>query len=128
MQLLNRGEPRKEEKGTKPCWTFQRPEKDLNAMDIDVITCTYNTMTNEEQTELLKKGLCFRCKKPGHLSCDCPDKKGKTPATLTPAGASQTAPKKMMAKELTAHIQSPTALLNNDKKSEFYNKAEKEGF
>ena len=59
MQLLNRGEPKKEEKGVKPRWMFQQPEKDLNAMDIDVITRMYNPMTNEERTELMKKGLCF---------------------------------------------------------------------
>ena len=76
--------------------------KDPNAMDIDVVTRTYNTMTNEERTELMKKGLCFWCKKPGHLSRNCPDKKGKTPPAQTPANTST--PKKMTAKELTAHI------------------------
>ena len=43
--------------------------------------------------------------------------------TLTPA-----TPKKMTAKELMAHIQSLTALLSNEEKTEFYNEAEKEGF
>ena len=47
MQLINRGEPKKEEK-TKPRWTFRRTEKDPNAMDINVITRTYNTLTPEE--------------------------------------------------------------------------------
>ena len=95
-------------------------------MDIDVVTRTYNTMTNEERTKLMRKGLCFRCKKPGHLSCDCPDKKGKTPTTQTPV--SMSTPKKMTAKELTAHIRSLTALLDENEKNEFYDEAEKEGF
>ena len=88
-------------------------------------------MTDEERTELMKKGLCFQCRKAGHLSRDCPEKKGKTAvsqstpiiSTLTPA-----TPKKMTAKELTAHIQSLTALLNDEEKTEFYDEAEKEGF
>ena len=126
MLLLNRGKPEREEKEVKPRWTFWRTEKDPNAMDIDMVTRTYNTMTNEERTELMKKGLCFRCKKPGHLSCDCPDKKGKTPPAQTPANTST--PKKMTAKELTAHIQSLTALLDENEKNEFYNEAKKEGF
>ena len=77
----------------------------------------------------MKKGLCFRCKKGGHLSRDCPEKKGKTtvpqPTTSAPTPA---APKKMTAKELTAHIRSLTALLNEEEKMEFYDEAEKEGF
>ena len=100
-------------------------------MDVDVITKVYKTMMDEEKTELMKKDLCFRCQKGGHLSQDCPEKKGKatisqpmaTAPTPTPA-----VPKKMMAKELTAHIQSLTALLNDNQKTEFYNKAEQEGF
>ena len=99
-------------------------------MDIDVITQTYKAMTDEERTKLMKKGLCFWCKKARHLSWDCPEKKGKptTPSTLVTPSTSTTAPKKMMAKELTPHIQSPTALLNDKEKTEFYDKAEKEGF
>ena len=41
---------------------------------------------------------------------------------------STAAPKKMTAKELTAHIRSLTALLNSKEKAEFYDEAEKEGF
>jgi hypothetical protein len=37
--------------------------KDPNAMDIDA-------MTLEERTALMKKGLCFICKKPGHRAND----------------------------------------------------------
>ena len=102
-------------------------------MDIDVITRTYNTLTPEERTEFMKKGLCFRCKKTGHLSRDCPDKKGKTLTTTaststTSASTPPAAPKKMTAKELTVHIRSLTALLDETEKNEFYNEAEKEGF
>jgi len=50
------------------------PYKDPNAMDIDVVTTTINAMTYEERGEYLKKGLCFNCKQPGHLSRDCPKK------------------------------------------------------
>ena len=98
-------------------------------MDVDVITKVYKTMTDEERTELMRKGLCFRCKKGGHLSRDCLEKKGRTttPQSMTPTPAPAT-PKKMTAKELTAHIRSLTALLNEEEKTEFYDEAEKEGF
>ena len=48
-----------------------------------------------------------------------------TPATPIPTPAT---PKKMMVKELMAHIWSLTTLLNNEEKTEFYDEAEKEGF
>ena len=128
QRIIKRDGPKKEE--GRPRWNFQK-EKDDNVMDVDVITKTYKAMTDEERAELMKKGLCFQCRKGGHLSRDCPEKKGKattsqptaTVPTLTPA-----IPKKMTAKELTAHIRSLTALLNDDEKTEFYDKAEREGF
>ena len=98
-------------------------------MDVDVITKVFKTMTDEERTELMRKGLCFRCKKGGHLSRDCPERKGKTttPQSTTPAPTPATS-KKMTAKELTAHICSLTALFSEEEKTEFYDEAEKEGF
>ena len=126
QRIIKRDAPKKEE--GKPRWNF-RKEKDENAMDVDVITKVYKTMTDEERTELMRKGLCFRCKKGGHLSRNCPERKGKatTPQSMTPA-PTPTTPKKMTAKELTAHIRSLTALLNEEEKTEFYDEAEKEGF
>ena len=100
-------------------------------MDVDVITKVYKKMTDEERTELMRKGLCFKCKKKGHLSRDCPERKGKATApqsaTTAPTPAPAT-PKKMTAKELMAHIRSLMALLNEEEKTEFYDEAEKEGF
>ena len=38
-----------------------------------------NTLSAEEQKELMEKGLCFHCKKRGHISRFCPNKrKGKS--------------------------------------------------
>ena len=45
---------------------------DPNAMDVNVITMALNTMSYEEQGKYLKKGLCFNCKQPGHVSHNCP--------------------------------------------------------
>ena len=44
-------------------------------MDVDVITMALNAMSYKERGEYLKKGLCFNCKQPGHVSRDCPKPK-----------------------------------------------------
>ena len=82
-------------------------------MDVD-------TLTVEKRDEMMKKGLCFWCEKPGHLSRDCLNK--KTGTTYSPPT------KKMAAKELYTHIQSLTALMNDEERVEFYREAKKEGF
>ena len=61
-------------------------------MDVDIITWIYKTMTNEERTKLMKRGLCFQCKKARHLSQDCPEKKRKTMTPATPATTLTTTP------------------------------------
>ena len=127
QRILKWDAPKKEE--GKPRWNFWKEKGDIT-MDMDVITRVYKTMTDKEKTELMKKGLCFHCKKARHLSWDCPEKKGKgaTPATPATTSTSATPTKKMMAKELTAYIWSLMALLNDEEKTVFYDEAEKEGF
>ena len=128
QRIIKRDGPKKEE--GKPQWNF-RKEKDENTMDVNVITKVYKTMTDKEKAELMKKGLCFWCRKGGHLSWDCPEKKGKamtSQSTAATPAPTPTIPKKMTVKELTAHIRSLTALLNDDEKTEFYDEAEREGF
>ena len=94
-------------------------------MDLD-------TLTAEKRTEYMKKGLCFNCGKPGHLSKDCGEKK-KPPSytsTWTPAALSSTPtpPKKMSPKELYAHVRPITDQMDEKEKEVFYEEAEKEGF
>ena len=89
-------------------------QKDLNAMDVDA-------MSIEERNELMKKGACFRCKKPGHLSKDCPTK-NKT------IEIPQEIQKKMTPREMYKHIRSLTTQLNEEGKTEFFKEAEEEGF
>ncbi len=48
--------------------------RDPFAMDVD-----YRRLSTEEQARLRKEGKYFNCKKPGHMSCQCPDKRRKKP-------------------------------------------------
>ena len=65
QRIIKRDGPKKEE--GRPKWNFCK-EKDDNAMDVDMITKVYKNMMDEERADLMKKGLCFRCCKVGHLS------------------------------------------------------------
>ena len=51
----------KKEEGKKRFSFLIKKEKDLNAMDVDM-------MSTDEQSQLIKKGACFNCKQVGHLS------------------------------------------------------------
>jgi hypothetical protein len=105
-------------KEEKRRFNFTRKERDPNAMDVDALSI-------ERRDEMMKKGLCFKCEKPGHLSKDCPDNKKPSTSRSPPA---YTPPKKMTPKELYTHIRSITGLMDENEKEEFYQEAEKEGF
>ena len=74
QRIIKRDGPRKEE--GRPRWNFWK-EKDNNAMDVDVITKVYKAMTDEERAKLMKKGLCFQCRKGGAPQSRLPREKGK---------------------------------------------------
>ena len=57
--------PEKAKEEPKRRWNIQR--RDPDAMDVDAVT-------TEKRGEWMKKGLCFNCNKPGHISRFCPDK------------------------------------------------------
>ena len=46
-------------------------------MDIDVIKI--GKLMAEEHKKCMEKGLCFRCREPGHMSSKCPKYKNGAP-------------------------------------------------
>ena len=93
---------------------FEPKPHDPDAMLIDY-------MSTDERNELMKKGACFNCKKVGHLSKNCPDKKKYVPPQTNTS-------QKMKGKELTAHIRTLLAQMDEDDKEEFFKDAVEEGF
>jgi Zinc knuckle len=74
-------------KDWRPPKAQKKPQKDPDAMDVDVARTSNprqtRRLTEEERTKLLKEGRCFRCGKQGHISKACPDK-GKQQASNNP--------------------------------------------
>jgi hypothetical protein len=129
QQIFGRGQitANKGKEEPRRRWSFQR--KDLNAMDVDIITTTMNAMTVEEREKFMKEGLCFCCRKPGHISRDCPLKKGNVQILARPATTTTPIPpKKMKGAELVAHIRSLTTGLDKEELKEFMDLAEETGF
>jgi hypothetical protein len=103
----------KKPKGNEPRrFFFRREEKDPNAMDVDA-------MTMEERDEMMKAGLCFRCKKPGHVSQNCPNRNKAPPPPP---------PKKMKGKELHAHVRALMAQMEEEDVEEFLEESGNQGF
>jgi len=97
-------------------------------MNINTITTAINAMTYEEQDKYLKKGLCFNCKQPRHLSGDCPR---KNPWWLTSKGVeppdyiqnqSSSGYSKPDAKEITKYIRT----MNKEEQDELFEEVEKD--
>ena len=95
-------------------FNFQ-PRKDLNAMDVDVLTA-------EERSDLMRKGTFFRCKTQGHLSRDCPNKENK----FKPKKEEKK--KAWKGKGLAAYVQAQMLEISEEEKGEFYAAAANQGF
>ena len=107
QRVLGRGKPIKTKKET-PRKTFSFPrQRDPNAMDID-------RLTTEERTQLMKEGKCFKCRKQGHLSRDCP-----------PRGTEM--PKPWMGKMAAMHIRSIISGMTQEEKDNLEKEAEAQG-
>ena len=66
QRMLGRGKTSKAKKETlKKTFTFPKCEQNPDAMDID-------RLSTEERILLMKEGKCFKCRKQGHLSKECP--------------------------------------------------------
>jgi hypothetical protein len=48
-----------------------RPTRDSNAMDIDLIEKSYAPVGSQERERRKKEGLCFKCVSSRHISPDC---------------------------------------------------------
>jgi Ty3 transposon capsid-like protein len=89
----------------------RQEEKDPNAMDVDAM--------NTERDELMKKRLCFLCKKPGHISRFCP---GKNQRQSPPP------PKKMNPRDLHTHIKALMTQMDEKDVEEFFKVTGELGF
>ena len=83
-------------------------------MDVD-------RMTVDKRTRLMKEGKCFRCKRPGHLSRDCPSGEDRRDER-------KEEPKKnWKGKELAYHIKGLMANLDKDEKEKLLDTVEEIG-
>src|SRR5882724_4470302 len=74
-------------------------------MDVDkkksttVRTQNLPKLTPQLREELRKKGACFRCRKPGHMSCECPG-----PDSITTSSSKMTSGKGKNRKEVMEEV------------------------
>jgi hypothetical protein len=95
-----------------PDYVSSVPTRDLNAMDIDTI----KRLSPEERLDHIKKGLCFICHKPGHLS------------SIHKKGGSSTTPRNFQQRTAYQKICAITDELDEEEKDEITAQMEKEGF
>ena len=87
-------------------------------MDIDY-------MSTNDRTDMMKKGLCFKCGKPGHRARDPQFHLEQQRGGYTPL---QQPLQKMKGKELHMHVRTLLAQMEEEEKEEIFNDASKEGF
>ena len=103
-------------KKAKTWFNQNQQQKDPNAMDIGATTTSTEAVTSngtaligalseEMRTTLMKIGACFRCRKTGHMSRNCPDRNRNYGAQQPQA---QT-PKMYTPKDVHMNIRSMTA-------------------
>jgi hypothetical protein len=69
----------------------QRFVKDPNAMDLTPgRTLARAALTDDEMNRLLQEGKCFKCKRQGHIGCNCPNQNSQVHATNTSIASSGT--------------------------------------
>ena len=82
QRIIKRDTPKKEE--GRPRWNF-RKDKDENAMDVDVITKVYRTMTEEERKELMRKGCASGAKRKAASVTTALRRRGELPPPSRPS-------------------------------------------
>ena len=77
----------------------------------------------------MRKGLCFKCEKPGHRANDPEFHQQPQRGGYIPLRRPIETPKpKMKGKELTAHVRKLLAEMDDGDKEDFFNEAGNEGF
>ena len=81
-----------------------------------------NRLTFDEQTQLMKKGQCFKCRKTGHRANKCPEE------TLDKGKKKEELKKKMNGKEFYTHVRAIFKDLDEEEKDKFLEGAQNAGF
>ena len=92
-----------------------QPQRDPNAMDVDVLMA-------DKRSDLMRKGTCFRCKAQEHLSRDCLNKEKK------PELKKEEKKKTWKGKDLAAYIRAQMLEISEEERGEFYAAAANQGF
>ncbi len=118
----------------KKKFTFRRypqqssnQKKDDDAMDVDRLAVEIQRLSFKEQKDLMEKGLCFGCRKPGHFVANCPMKKtGNSPKAKRNNGYKGKG--KPNARSTMMNIRALVSELSEGEMEEFQEMAETEGF